>query len=229
MVAKTHKYLGNGLYTVAEAAMYCRVTTSMMTRWMFGTKSGRSVLDPEFGSKERFVSFLDLIQTLAIREIRSQENVPLIKFRQAMKLAKDKFQLNHPFARHHCTYLYNDELIIRPKHDEDRYFEASGKHRGQGMFPFVEMYMKALDFTPDGLAYRYRIFESTHKKPVTISLDPHVRFGEPLLPSGYTAMSIRDAIKIEGGVERAAKAYGIPKEEVETAYLFVDFLNKRAA
>lgn len=229
MVTKSHKYLGNGLYTVAEAAMYCRVSTSVMTRWLFGIKSGRSVLDPEFGSKERFVSFLDLVQTLAIREIRSQENVPLVKFRQAIQLAKEKFQLNHPFARHHCTYLYNNDLVIRPESDRDQYFEASGKQRGQGMFSFVEMYMKSLDFTPDGLANRFRIFESTHKKPVTITLDPHVRFGEPLLPSGYTAMSIRAAILVEGGVDPVAKVYGIPREEVEAAYLFVDFLNKRAA
>lgn len=230
MAAKANKYLGNGLYTVAEAALYCRVSTSMMTRWLFGSKAGRSVLDPEFGKKERFVSFLDLVQTLAIREIKIQEKVPLVKFRQAIKLAKDKLNIDHPFARHHCTYLYNDELVIRTDDEKDKFVEASGKHCGQPLLAFVEMYLKSLEFNPDGLAYKYKIFTSKHKKPVTITMDPHVRFGEPLLPSGYTAMTIWEAIRSEGGIERAAKVYGIPEDEADTAYQFVvEHLGKRAA
>lgn len=61
-------------------------------------------------------------------------------------------------------------------------------------------------------------------------MDPHTRFGEPLLPSGYTAMTIWDAIRAEGGIDRAAKAYGIPKEEAQAAYQFVvDHLGKTSA
>src|SRR5436305_15157494 len=101
----TEHYLGNGLYSVAEAALYARVSRAMMTRWLFGGKSGQSVLQPQFGSDNRAVSFLDFIQTLAIREIRFQHKVPLSKFREAIKVAKDKHDLDYPFARKHCTYL----------------------------------------------------------------------------------------------------------------------------
>ena len=52
MVVKSNKYLGNGLYTIAEAALYCRVSTSMMGRWLFGTANGRRVIDPEGFSGE---------------------------------------------------------------------------------------------------------------------------------------------------------------------------------
>lgn len=160
MVVKATQYLGSGLYTVAEAALYCRVSTAMMSRWLFGSQSGQSVIDPQFGTDDRVVSFLDLIQTLAIREIRIQRAVPLPKFRQAIKLAKEKFGLLHPFARRHCTYLFGDELVIRPIPDRDEFVEASGKHQGQLMFPFVEMYLDQLDFSTDGVASKYRIFTS---------------------------------------------------------------------
>lgn len=98
MVAKLKRFLGNGLYTVPEAALYARVPTGIMTRWLFGTKSGKSIIDPQFGRDNRLVSFLDLIQTLAIREIRIQKRVPLAKFRQAIKVAKQKYNLDFPFA-----------------------------------------------------------------------------------------------------------------------------------
>ena len=184
---------------------------------------------PQFGTEERLVSFLDLVQTLAIREIRNQHKVQLSKFRQALHFAETNLGLKHPFARHHCTYLYGDDLVIRRTHDEEDFVEASGKRRGQRLFAFVEMYLKSLDFTPDGLAYKYRIFASNHPEPVLVTMDPKVRFGEPLLPSGYTALTISGAIKTEGGVERAAEAYGIRVEEVEAAYQFADHLSPKCA
>jgi len=228
VLPKTNKYLGSGLYTVAEAALYCRVSTSMMGRWLFGAANGRRVIDPEFGPDDRTVSFLDLVQTLAIREIRQYHKVPLPKFRQAIELAKEKFGLDHPFARDHCTFLYGDELVIQPP-DTELYVEASGKHRGQAMLSFVELYLKSLDFNAEGLAHRFRIYRSNHEKPVTVTMDPHVRFGEPLLPSGYTALTICDAVVAEGSIERAAEAYGIPVSEAETAYRFADYLSRQAA
>lgn len=229
MSEKSNHFLGSGMYAVAEAALYCRVSTAMMTRWLFGTASGDAVMTPQFGTDERLVSFLDLVQTLAIREIRNQHKVPLPKFRQALQYAEDKWGLKHPFARHHCTYLFGDTLVIRPIQEKNDFVEVSGKRKGQRLFPFVEMYLKSLDFTPDGLAYKYRIFASNHFKPVAVTMDPRVRFGEPLLPSGYTALTIYEAIKTEGGVERAAEAYGIAVEEAEAAYQFADHLSPTSA
>jgi len=198
---------------------------------LFGTTASQSVIDPQFAPQngERRVSFLDLIQTLAIREIRLQEEVPLPKFRQAIQFAKERFNLDYPFARQHCTYLLGKELVIRPPGTEDEFIEASGKHRGQRLFAFVEMYLRDLTFGVSGLAEEYRIFESHHPEPIAIRMNPQRRFGEPLLPSGYTPLAIWESIKVEGGIDRTAKVYGIPTEEVETAYKFVvDHLGKTA-
>src|SRR4051812_18509560 len=114
MVASLNKTLGNGIYTVAEAALYARVAPQMMSRWLFGGKRGEPVFGPQFGAADRLVSFLDLIQTLAIREIRIQRRVPLNKFRQAISLAKAKYGMAYPFATKHCTFLLGDELVISP-------------------------------------------------------------------------------------------------------------------
>jgi uncharacterized protein (DUF433 family) len=230
MVATLKEFIGNGLYTVAEAALYARVSKAKMARWLFGTKSGQAAVVPQFGTDEKLVSFLDLIQTLAIREIRLQRKVPLPKFRQAINVAKDTLDIDYPFARRHCSYLLNDELVILTPGTEDQFVEVSGKHRGQRLFPFVEMYLTDLSFSPEGLANCYQIYKSRHAEPIVIKMDPQQRFGEPLLPSGYAATTIFDAIKAEGGIEATTKAYGISKEEVEAAYQFVvNHLGKTAA
>ena len=226
-MAKLRQMLGNGIYTVSEAALYARVAPQMMARWLFGSRKGNAVLIPQFPSEEKLVSFLDLVQTLAIREIRLQRKVPLIKFRQAIKVAKEHFGMDYPFARRHCTYLLDDQLVIKPA-GKDMYVEASGPFRGQPLFNFVEMYLEQLTFSAQGLAKLYRIYKC--ENDVAINMNPEMRFGEPLLPSGYSATTIWDAIKVEGGLEEAGRAYGIPTEEVEAAYrFFVDYLGKSAA
>ncbi len=232
MVAKLRKFLGLGLYTLSEAALYARVPVRMMQRWVFGSGAGEAVIDPEFGCNDRIVSFLDLVQTLAIREIRLQRRIPLPKFRQAIKVARDDFKLDYPFARAHCTYYDGAEIIIRPPRGGDQpgedFVEASGKHRAQKLFPFVELYLTDLGFSKAGLANLYNIYRSPAQ--VLIKMDPELRFGEPLLPSGYTAMSIWESIRAEGSIERAASVNGIPVEEAQAAYkFFVDFLGKAAA
>ena len=210
-------FLGSGLYTLSEAALYARVSPEMLRRWLFGSGRGTAVIDPQYDSDEKLVSFLDLVQALAIREIRIQRSVPLKKFREAIKVARERFRLDHPFARRHCTYLWGNELVIRPSGDE--FVEASGRHRGQRLFTFVEMYLKDLSFNPDGLANRYQVYVSPAGVPVV--MDPRKRFGEPLLPSGYSVQSLWEAITIEGGIDRAAQAYGVPPAEVEAAYRFL--------
>lgn len=219
------KYVGNGLYTVREAALYARVSEPMMRRWLFGTKKGQAVLDPQFGRADKLVTFFDLVQTLAIREIRQMHDVPLAKFRQAIRWVKTNLGVDYPFARKHFTYLFGGELVIELK--KGQYVEISGRNPGQGLLKeVVEMYLENLKFDARGLAYRYRIFATDG---VEVVMDPARRFGEPLLPSGYSAQCIWDAIKVEGGIDDAAKAYGIPREEVATAYKFFDYLSPAAA
>lgn len=218
--------LGAGLYSIGEAANYAKVPPRMIARWLFGSGNGKAVVKPEFGAADRRISFLDFVQTVAIREIRLQQpRVPLAKIRQAIEYARSRHGIDFPFARQNCTFLNGDELVIAPNDGE--YVEASGRRRGQRLFRFVELYLKNLSFDPDGLANLYTIFRSGD---VAIRMDPAVRFGEPLLPSGYTALAIWESILAEGGIEQAAKANGIPRKEADAAYKFyVDHLGKAAA
>jgi uncharacterized protein (DUF433 family) len=218
--------LGNGIYTINEAALYSRINSQSLGRWLFGNASGRHVVMPQFGTKERRISFRDFVQVLAIREIRIQRKVPLNKFRQAIDIARNRFGMEYPFAMKHYTALWGEELVIRPSKDE--IVQASGKNKGNRLLSFVESYLEDLSFDEEtGIANLYKVYQ--HNK-VSIKMQPGIRFGEPMLPSGYTARAIWNSIRVEGGIKHAAKAYGIELEEVEAAYrFFVNHLGRTAA
>src|ERR1700690_3903874 len=105
MTTDLQKMIGSGIYTISEAAMYARVRPQLLTRWLFGGAGSDAVISPQFDTSDRMVSFLDLVQCLAIREIRMQRKILLKKFRQAIEVAKTAFKLDYPFATKHVTYL----------------------------------------------------------------------------------------------------------------------------
>ena len=137
--------LGSGIYTLQEAALYARVSPQVLAPWLFGTSRGRSVLTPQFAQSDKLVSFLDLVQVLAIREIRIQWGAPLAKFRQAIDIAKTKFGMKYPLAMKHYTWLWGEDLVIRPT--EKEFVQASGKNRGNRLLPFVEPTLKIYPLT----------------------------------------------------------------------------------
>lgn len=222
-------HIGTGMYTVREAAFYARVQTALMSRWLFGANRKKAVLDPEYGGQQKLVSFLDLVQALAIREISLQHRIPLLKFRQAVEYARKK-GVDYLFARKHKTFLGpNGELAVDFPGPNGGLIEATGRHKGQRLIPLTESYLQNLTFGNDGLANRYYIYQyidPQSKGSTDIIMDPKQRFGEPLLPSGYTATAVFEAIRVEGDWESVSRVYGIPENEVEAAYRFYDHLNK---
>jgi hypothetical protein len=98
MVA-AEELLGIGLYSPLEAALYARVTTQLMNRWIFGNAQGQPVIEPQLDdAAEKIVTFLDFVQALAIRRIRNERFIPLGKIREAYFRARDEFDVTHPFA-----------------------------------------------------------------------------------------------------------------------------------
>lgn len=224
--------LGLGLYTPTQAALYARVSTSLLNRWLFGDRQGESVLKAQFKEEpEHLVSFLDFVQILAVREIRQQFRIPLHKIRQAVENAVLRFGREFPFALKHKTFLMSDgqraghgEIIIEV---EEKLIQASGKNHGNQVFrEVVELYLDKLQFNTDGLAARYCAWGS---EAHGIIMDPHVLFGEPhLSKSMVSAHTLWEATMVEGGINAAAEAYGVPAEDVRLACEYFDHLQLTA-
>jgi hypothetical protein len=232
----TQTKLGIGIYSPAEAAFYAKVSPNVMVRWVFGDSKGRPVIERQLrDTAEKTVTFLDLIQTLAVREVRQRHRVPLQRIREGVDEARRRYGLEYPLARDHRIFLFGDDqtpghqqIVIRLDGDQDgmpaEYVQLTGRHEGSRMLtPVVEMFLSDLTFDPvTKLATQYRpIVEDG----ISVLLDPTRRFGEPLIePGGYTAEALWHATNVEGSFEDAASACGVSVKEVELANKYFDTL-----
>jgi uncharacterized protein (DUF433 family) len=224
IVEKARNLLGVGLYTPSEAALYARIPTQLMNRWVFGGSKGKPVLPSRELEEERTVSFLDFVQAMAIRAIRLQHKIPLEKIRKALKIAEREFKLPHLFARQHVTFLFHGAIVV--KLSEHEFVEASGAGN-RLMERIIELYLQDLTFDANGLAATYTAFKW---KEHDIVMNPKLRFGEPVVTScGYSAKALWDGFLAEGSVGATAKAYDVQPAEVEAACRYFDILSKPAA
>jgi hypothetical protein len=231
MIATAHK-LGIGVYTPQEAALYARVRTQTISRWILGNASGDAVVQRQItDAEDRTVTFLDFVQTLAIRAIRTQYKnvVSLQKIRAAADAAQDKYGVDFPFARPHSTYIITEgrhagEIVIRIGDDDEQLIQITGKNKDQHLIgPIAELYLEDVTFGEDDYAAEYRPWSSN--RAGSILMNPHLRFGEPLVEQcGYSASALWEATIAEGGVDAAASAYGVDPEHVKLACSYFDHL-----
>ena len=234
--------LGVGLYSTSDAALYARVSPQLLARWIYGTTKGTPVFDPQLGrSQERDVTFLDFVQALAIRRIRTERpGVSLQKIREAYNRARDEFREPYPFALKSTRIgLFGPPdkpkkqdiwiCVGKDQGEAKRYFQLTGKKSGNQLIgEVVRTYTHRLVFDDTTqLARKYIAYPTG--QPVgqadNIAMDPEVRFGEPFLEScGYTARTLYDAYQSEGTPERAAEMYGVTSEQITLVIEFFDYL-----
>lgn len=233
--------LGVGLYSPTEAALYARVPTRTLNRWIYGDKTGDQVIIPQIGGQngDRVVTFLDFVQALAIRRIRHERRVSLPKLREAYFRARDEFKVPYPLALDSTRIgLFGppedptrQEVYICLEKSEDavkQYFQLTGKKHGNQLIgEVVTTYSRRLIYDERGLAARYIAYKTDDGKVI---MDPEVRFGEPYFEDvGYTARTLFDAYQSEGSVARAAEVYGVAPGLVELAVEFFDYLRPPSA
>ncbi len=227
MVAPVHDLLGTGLYTVAEASMYARIPSRTLTRWLFGSTEGHRVLRPDFQG-ERFITFTDFIQALAVRTIRIRWNIPLQKIRDAVTRASDEFHIEAPLARQRTVFLFGGEILIQPQ-SAAPLIQLSGRgHHQQALQQLVEPYLLDISFdSTTGLAASYEAFRYDNE---TIRMDPKQHLGEPFFPTtGYSPRVLWEAVQSEGSIAAAANAYGVDEKQVEVAFRYLDHLELKSA
>lgn len=212
---------GIGVYTVAEAARYARMPVATLNAWFFGAQDRHPMQRAGIRDAEtKAITFVDFVEALAIRSLRVDHQVSLQKIREAIRVAKERHGIEHPFARRdHRTVLIGHELHIYLKDDPKDPVGLTGRDSGQKSFTrCIEAYMKDLEFDAKGMARLYTAFTyQAHK----IVLNPKLHFGEPVVvENGFTAETLWRAAVAEGGFERAAEIYEVSPGAVEAAYRY---------
>jgi len=212
--------LGVGLYTPSEAAQFARVRPQQLLRWIHGSRRGHPVVTAQFQGHREIVSFLDMIQALAIREMRYRKRVPLGRIREAVDFLQNRHpEIKYPFARQHSTYIIEREkhiAIALPGEDPECLYRVSGRHHGQLVHAkILDEYLSELEFGGDNLARRFVPMSIGSRR---IVLDPEVRFGQPRVePSGHLVQTLVGAYEAEGSTKAVAWWYDIGEADVRIA------------
>jgi len=222
--------LDTGIYTPKQAARYARIKTDVMRRWVHGNKTGKPAIRAKLaGDPDNFVTFIDLIQAMAIRSMRLAEmegskKVSLPRVREVVEVAQNEYNLFFPFARKHTTYLFNDDIVLRLS--DSSLIQVTGKYKKhQLIHEVVEAYADDLYFDESNLACSYVPMVDRNNKDVKVVLDPRIRLGEPTVkPGNYSVDALLTAIYTEGNARRAAQAYDVLESEVKLAQRYDDWL-----
>jgi len=211
---------GIGVYSIPEAARYAKIHPNTLRYWFAGAGTHPPIRGAEIKSEEfKALTFLDLIEAVAIRSLRVDYDVPLQRIREAVKNAKSRYGIDYPFAHQsHKTVLIGRDLhIFLPR--ENSPVQITGRAVGQQSFkPCIERYMADLDFDANGMAYIYRAYQFKNQE---IILNPKIQFGEPIVKeNGYTAETLYRAAIAEGSIDRAAHLYDVSEDAVDAAYRY---------
>lgn len=185
---------------------------------------GKAIVEGK--DKAQFLTFLDFMQALAVRNLRVKHNVHLDKIREAIAYAEKEFKMSHPFARPHATYLDGRAIaIVPPEQAVDTHaVHATGRLKGQHvMKKIVEPYLQDVSFNPNtGLAEEFTPYRFGDRK---IRMNPEIHFGQPFVDGvGITAERLAAAVDEEGSIDAAADAFGVEKQDVEAAFHYIDSL-----
>lgn len=225
MNANAEQLFAAGAYTMAQAAAFAEVRdVSKVRRWLFGSGISRAALIPFYGEDE-VVSFIDLVQLMAIRDIRNTRRISLDKIRQTIDTAQ-RYGIQYPFARKHQTYLFADDVVIQLA--DGQVIGATGKYKNDRLIPEVAVHpLDDLGFDDDGYANLYTPEEEAGRR---IVLSPTNRFGAPVLqPCNYTVEALVCAVQAEGSVLRAARALEVDEKDILMAIRYEERLDRAAA
>lgn len=218
------RLLGVGIYSPKEAALYITrggppVRPQQVSRWIHGQRQSEPVVRAEFPGHREIISFLDMVQAMAIRDMRYCKNIPLQRIRQAVAYLRTHHpEVEYPFAHRHETFLIEEtkELaVLLPQDEPEHVLQVSGHDKGQYVHAtLLDKYLTRLEFNEQGQARKWIPVEDHGAR---IEFDPNIRFGQPRIrPSGYLVQAIAEAAETEG-VKQAAWWYDIPEHQVTLA------------
>lgn len=207
---------GEGFYTASEVALYARMHQATVRSWFFNRKrpifrSGTSTVHPDL------LTFTDLVEAIYIRRLRSEFKISFPVIRTAIDMAIKLKGVPHPFAHPDFkTVLVGKREINIIEKEKSGVLTALAPNSGQTSDCSILMdFIDDLEFGPSDTIIKHIAFKAPSDRVI---IAPNFNFGAPIMEScGYPAEVLWVAHKAEGGIKRAADAYGVEEATVQAA------------
>lgn len=229
-------WVGQGIYTPAEAAALIRAPAAEVGRWAFGytrRRNGERVEYrpliqtrlPELGGR-RALTFVELVELMLIKGFR-EAGAPWKLIHEAARVAARIFETDHPFA---LRQFFADPSGIYARISDLGGDPSLVQLAGHGQHVFDEVvrpYLGQLDF--DALDSPIRWWPLGREGRVVV--DPQVSFGTPIVAEvGIPTSALGDALRAElrsdadHALDRVAWLFKVQPRHVQAAGRFEEWL-----
>jgi len=205
-------HIGEGLYTIPDAAHILRLSQHKLRRWLNGYWKIDNDLISIDENNEKFFNFYTLIEIYTINAFR-ENGLSSIKIRNAREELKKRLNTKYPFA---STEFLIDDKNINAKLINSSLIQLNAN--GQLVFEEIILpFCKKIDFCND-LAKRYW---PNGKNISSVVVDPRHCFGKPSIINTNIPTETLYYCHIGGEtIEDISAMYELSSNQVEDAINF---------
>ncbi|OGV39137.1 MAG: hypothetical protein A2020_13675 [Lentisphaerae bacterium GWF2_45_14] len=209
---KTTPHIGEGLYTIPDAAHILKLPQNKLRRWLNGYWEIDKDIIWSDENGEKFFNFYTLIEIYTINAFR-ESGLSSKKIKDARKELKNRLNTNHPFA---STEFLIDHKVINAKLSDSSFIQLNSN--GQIIFDkIIEPFCEKIDFY-NSLAERYW---PNGKETSTVVVDPSHCFGKPsILNTNIPTETIFYYYKAGEKIEDIAAMYEVLENNIRDAVKF---------
>jgi uncharacterized protein (DUF433 family) len=223
------RFIGNGIYTVPDAAKLARIPQARIRRWIRGyhfrtsgeLRSSPPIVPPFYEPVEGHfaISFLDLVELRFVNAFL-EHGVSWTYLRDAYQKAIDLVGRPRPFSTK--RFKTDGRGILTEIMAKGNIRSVLDVGAGQlGFWPIIAPFYRELEFDRDEVS---RWWPGANRNVV---IDPERSFGKPIVArEGIPTRILYKAYIAEGSLESVASWYGVRKGSVKAA---VDFEVRLAA
>ncbi len=219
--------LGQGIYSIPEAARITRLRTSRVREW-FGGRASKQDLGPVFLSDypivegDRAISFHDLVELFIAGQLRDK-GLTLQRLRKVHAKLSEDWGVKHPFCRNEVRLSQDGRTVFTCGLDEQGKAEVYEVLTNQRVFEdIIWPFLQLIDYDlATKMARRWAIAPG-------VVIDPAIRFGKPIVEAvGISTAVLAMSYRANGEDARlVADWFDIRPEHVMDA---VNFESRHAA
>jgi len=210
------------LYTISQASKYVGLPSTTLKDWVRGRKYHR--VDGEVNVSRLIspaqvdspsLSFNNLVEAHVLRFLRSRQELPMDKIRQAIDYAQNALGVER---------LLLSKKLLTDKQNIflERLSELINLTKGGqlAMKNILDSHLNRIEFRDDLLYGLYPFMPNNSDKRI-VFISPKVSFGKPVTVTRHISTEvIADRYDAGEKIEFLAKDYNIDKEEIEQAIYY---------